>query len=386
MKSREEIEKRLKNLASKLKKRHISNSQSKHHESCVFNYVHTPTPGPVPIESPETEMVPRKHVTLVVIQPDKPVRICTYGSEDPASWEGVICDSDKTSFSCPVFKSRLSIEEAEQEFNGLMADDAYVFENHKDLATLQWVLGVRLDKVRLSLLEKVYWTLSIGFLQLNLYVRSLFQKNRSLPTDLWDLSSMSILSRVIYNESHRSRHGHDVSPLMIETKSNPSFVPAIISGLTPKKFLTVKKLSPGDFIRSGIFKYDSDRIDEVLQPLMAAALVLSEKEKFGNIFKTPSEAFKYISGTSGTNAHPHICLIPSDWGGSEFDKFFGKKFVSEKNGNVYRKICRIIPAPVDVPVFFSRPDFVGMLTQISSDSFSIVLHNVKLGLAFVPQT
>ena len=149
MKTVDEVRKRLEKLRFRCLRQHVRLISSKKPQNCVHNFEHVPHPQRNEIPT-EVEMVPRVVSTLVVIQPEKPIRLCMYGSDKPESWNGDICDVDDTAQICPYFKSRVSEERAVEEFDLLMVDDDYVFEHHKDIATLQWVLGERIHRTPLT--------------------------------------------------------------------------------------------------------------------------------------------------------------------------------------------------------------------------------------------
>lgn len=150
-----------------------------------------------------------------------------------------------------------------------------------------------------------------------------------------------------------------------------------------KRFLVSRKLTQDGKLRSGVFKYDSDRIDDIIGDLMQAAYDLSIKENWPNVFRGKnqlSKAFAYIQGSAGVSSQPHICLVPEDSSTSAFDKAAGKDVVD----GVYKKVCRVTPSKVAFPIFGSRPDYVGMYTQFVGGRSSILLHNIKNSLAFCP--
>lgn len=194
---------------------------------------------------------------------------------------------------------------------------------------------------------------------------------------------MSLLSRLLECDFHRSNLSSEARPLIIGTPARESFVPAVVSTTEYGKFIVSRKLTRENNIQSGVFSHNPDQIDELIVPLLLAAYGVSVEENYSNRFTTATAAFKYIDECSGTGAHPHILLIPSDWDNRKVEKLLGKKNLAESNGNVYRKICRVVSYDVKFPTFFSRPDFVGMYTQFSGDFASIILHNIKQGLAFV---
>ena len=207
-----------------------------------------------------------------------------------------------------------------------------------------------------------------------------------------------ILLRFLDHDLHRTRQNVQAVPLWIETPAKPSFLPAIISGSgmdkPEKRFLVSRKLTQDGKLRSGVFKYDSDRIDEINGYMLSAAYDLSIKEDWPNIFRGKNQlkgAFDYIQRGFGAISQPHLCLIPEGQG-QESDPV---KSVKKKVGmlsamgkdledGVYRKCCRVTPCKVAFPVFCSRPDFVGMYTQFVGGRSSIILHNVKNSLAFCP--
>jgi len=168
----------------------------------------------------------------------------------------------------------------------------------------------------------------------------------------------------------------------METPARPSFLPAVVSS-SQGKFLISRKLTRDGKLRSGVFKYDSDRLDEIIESMIQTCYDLSLDEAWPNIFtgkKPIHQAFDYIQTNTGVASQPHICLIPA--GKTDFQKLAGKDLVD----GVFKKVCRIQPSKVPFPVMFSRPDFVGMYTQFVGGRSSLLLHNVKNGLAFCPPT
>ena len=188
------------------------------------------------------------------------------------------------------------------------------------------------------------------------------------------------------HDLHRSRRTN-AAPLMLETPAKPSFVPAVISGsgmdIQDRCFLVARKLTKENKIRSGVFKYDSDRIDDIIGHLVIAALGLSVEEKWPNMFTEKNQikqAFDYVQKACGSKSQPHLCLVPEGRTLSSYDKTLGKEVVDD----IFRKMCRVMPCKVPFPVFCSRPDFVGMYTQFMGGRSSILLHNIKNGMAFCP--
>lgn len=196
-----------------------------------------------------------------------------------------------------------------------------------------------------------------------------------------------ILLRLLDHDLHTARKSLAAVPLWLETPARPEFVPAVVS-LSRPVFSVNRSLREGR-LRSGVFQYDSDRIDEVIPDMLRVALRLSESDSFPNRFADPADAFAYIQSQSGLKNQPHAVIVPASWGGDEIVAW-GQGAVSKSDGSrsgmsstySYAKSCHVLSASVDVPVFFSRPDFVGMYTQFIGGRSSIVLHNVKSGLAF----
>lgn len=100
-------------------------------------------------------IAPRDQVTLVVIQEDRPIGLCMYGASDASKWPGNICDDVATAKSCPMFNPRVTVEEAKAEFIDQLEDDEFVFNNYRDVATLQWVLGERVHDIPLTWWERL---------------------------------------------------------------------------------------------------------------------------------------------------------------------------------------------------------------------------------------
>ncbi len=190
---------------------------------------------------------------------------------------------------------------------------------------------------------------------------------------------MMLLHQLLDHDLHRASKGVDASPLMLETPARDNFIPAVVSSSHAGRFIISRHLTKEKRIRSGVFTYDPDRIDDLINPLLKVAYDLSVQDKFSNRFRSVSNAFDHIKKTAGTGAHPHILLMPLDWP----DELLNGE-TSIRSGTVfYRDFCRVVRAKVDFATFFSRPDYVGMYTQFLGGNASIFLHNVKQGIAFI---
>jgi hypothetical protein len=187
-----------------------------------------------------------------------------------------------------------------------------------------------------------------------------------------------LMTRIMQHDMHKaSRDGLMVPWIELQGLK----LPVLISG-SRGNFLVARKHHPGDITRVGTFEADSDRIDNYLDGLIHAARDLSREEKWGNEFTGRHAAlngFKHVHDEDNL-AQPHIGLFPSAWGEDQVDAFYGKSNL--KDGK-YRKYCRLFSAPISFPVFCGRPDMVGLYTQFMGGTHSIILHNIKMGMAFM---
>lgn len=207
-----------------------------------------------------------------------------------------------------------------------------------------------------------------------------------------------ILLRILEHDLHRSRQG-DAVPLCVGVPAKPEFLPAIVTN-SKGKFVAIDHLGPSKGLKGLIpnvpwddnsiyglvFSWDPDRIDDVVGDMCSAAYELSVSKQWGNVFSGRSaarRAFDYISSSSGLAGQPHVCLVPEGWSSPKIRRFFGQANLDAQQRK-YRRYCRIVPSKTGIPVFLSRPDFVGMYTQFMGGSSSIVLHNVCLGMSFCP--
>lgn len=177
MKSKEDIQGRLNKLRSRYARQYLRQSQDRLHRNCIYNYEEIPRPvhsypnlknRSLKVRnddffSPEREASPSHSVSLVVLQEPSSIRLCLYGSEDPLTWDGELCDNDDKSKSCKWFRPEIDRKQALLEYEELLRDDKYVFENYRDIATLQWVLDNRVHLKRPSLFERIKTFLLILF-------------------------------------------------------------------------------------------------------------------------------------------------------------------------------------------------------------------------------
>lgn len=157
MKSKIEVLIRLHKIIKRHKAAHVRQLTEKTPHNCVYNYLHTEISQSRVRES-EYPISPRRSNSLVVIQDPRPIRVCTYGSDMPDSWNGTICDDISVSAPCQFFSSIKSAEEAGSEFDIMMKDDAETLDRYPDVAVLQWVLKDRYW-IRKSLLVSISYHL-----------------------------------------------------------------------------------------------------------------------------------------------------------------------------------------------------------------------------------
>ena len=140
MKSQGAISKRTRKLRLRYAKKHIRASQARCYGNCRHNLEHAPSAEGRNPDVVELALAPREVTTTLILRDDRVVHICMYGAEDPANWLGDVCDSDDVADRCKWFVPRKSAKDAHEEFMELLADEEWVYENHRDLAALQWAL------------------------------------------------------------------------------------------------------------------------------------------------------------------------------------------------------------------------------------------------------
>jgi hypothetical protein len=221
-----------------------------------------------------------------------------------------------------------------------------------------------------------------------------------------------LMTELLDHDLHRSRGGTPV-PLMLEVPVSKDSYPAVVSG-TRGQFLVSRGPQESGLAGVGVFEYDSDKLDALLGPMLTVAHSLSvggsrtslkrvQRKVRGKLVGVPvtetvagtfensftgkgaaRAAFEHVQKSSGLRFQPHVCLVPSSWDEKAAFAFFGKKDY-EPAKRKFSECCRVIFHDVPMPVFFSRPDMVGMYTQFLNGGASVILHNVELGLAFCPQ-
>lgn len=188
---------------------HIKKSQQRIHTNCKYNLVHssptnksTGTSGSrvhLPVIGKEDFLSPDRQVTNchdymgVELSENDSIKICTYDIGNSLEWNGDICDNDEISKSCPLFKPRISVEEARAEFEEFMIDDKYVYDNYRDIATLQWTLKTRTNDF-FSFITYIY----VWFLML-------FVKTKKQKPEKFQSSNLEFLVDDIWSEDDSDR-------------------------------------------------------------------------------------------------------------------------------------------------------------------------------------
>jgi len=182
VKSKVDILKRLKKLRIRYAKNHIKCSQERKHKNCVYNHEQTPLSCSNSIT--EVELAPREISTVILIRDNDSTFYCSYGSDDPEHWSGLICDRDEIAEKCKWFIPKVNAKEARIDFLQLIEDDKYVYENYPDLAALQWALGDRVYKHALSWWDRlVFWLWSRVFKPKS---PAALPPAEDIPEDLWN--------------------------------------------------------------------------------------------------------------------------------------------------------------------------------------------------------
>ena len=188
-----------------------------------------------------------------------------------------------------------------------------------------------------------------------------------------------LILKILENDLHRSKNAL-ATPLIVEIPAFPEFLPSLVSN-SRGKFLVSEKLTRDNRIKVGVFRHDSEKMDEIIPTMLSSALELSRAESWKNVFGLDGvkNAFEYIKKESNLPAQPHVCLVPSSWERDRLSKIFGVKAVGLMK---YRRFCRIIQIDIPFIVFLSKPDMVGMYTHFLGGPSAILLHNIRRGISF----
>lgn len=172
MKPKEIIEDRLLKLKNRHRRLYVLNNTVKEPHNCKYNYEHIGNKLSYKNEI-ELDISPRKSNSIVILNEDKPIRLCMYGSEDPLKWSGNICDDSTVSSKCSLFISLKDTKELEDEFDSIIMDDKQTIVTYPDIASLQWVLDNRVWKLKNGLMFYV----KLFFISFFYYIKSIVRKN-----------------------------------------------------------------------------------------------------------------------------------------------------------------------------------------------------------------
>ncbi len=179
MKSEADVQRFLRKLRQRYQARYVRALTSRAHQNCVYNKPVVPLSR---LRYSRADNLIDDHS-----RPDT-VRVCTHGS-DLKGWNGdVVCDTDDVSMSCPLFSLAVSVDDANKRFESLLKDDKYVFDNYRDMATLQWVLDVRVVAMRIPLWRRVYGVI-LRWLSSARAGRVRALPPSEVPKGLWDVDS-----------------------------------------------------------------------------------------------------------------------------------------------------------------------------------------------------
>lgn len=144
-----QIQNRIRELLSEQFEQRAQAAEEKLPRCCVYNYRH-------PLDSrrrvdgeanPHYNRITRGDPQngLPVVQT---IGLCMYGSEDPETWGGTICEDPIDAQRCPLFKAKVTREALAAEFEAQIRDLEWVKTNMPEVHALLWALDE--DKERPS--------------------------------------------------------------------------------------------------------------------------------------------------------------------------------------------------------------------------------------------
>lgn len=186
MKSEQEVIKRMRKIRFGYAKKHALVAHVRAHRNCQYNKLHVPDVKLIRKYNQNTEEIiaPKKSVSLVIVNDERSIHLCMYGSDDCTEWSGDICDDDAIARSCKLFKPKVPANDLKNEFIGRLEDDQYVFEHYVDLATLQWVLDDRAYNHKFGWWEIIYLWFLYRILKVKKPTRSFDYRDTSDDEDL----------------------------------------------------------------------------------------------------------------------------------------------------------------------------------------------------------
>jgi hypothetical protein len=139
MKTKSEIEERVKELVCAELDRRVAEASERLPTQCVNNYRH-PLDTRKQIEgepNPEYNRITNK-LGLPVVQT---IGLCLLNCTDPENWKGTICEEPIDAKKCDDFKPMKTKDDILPELSQDLRSTAWVEENLPELFSLLWVLG-----------------------------------------------------------------------------------------------------------------------------------------------------------------------------------------------------------------------------------------------------
>jgi hypothetical protein len=141
MRNNGEVQKRIRELLDEEFQRRVRISEERLPACCVYNYRH-PLDSRKRVngeENPQFNRIARGE-SLPVVQT---IGLCMYGSDNPETWSGTICEDPIDAKRCPpqAFTPRTNREAIKKEFEGQIKDLGWVEINLPHVHALLWALG-----------------------------------------------------------------------------------------------------------------------------------------------------------------------------------------------------------------------------------------------------
>jgi hypothetical protein len=144
MKIDDEIQDQIRKLLDEEFRQRVDASQERLPCCCVYNYRHS-LDSRKRVNGEENTAYNRitrgdNRAGLPVVQS---IGLCMYGSEDPQTWPGTICEDPVDAMRCPpqAFTPKVTPEVVQADFEAQIKDPAWVKRNLPEVNALLWVLG-----------------------------------------------------------------------------------------------------------------------------------------------------------------------------------------------------------------------------------------------------
>ncbi len=141
MKTREEVESRLRALLVEELDRRVEEARKRRPHLCRFNHQHLLDDRKT-VDGESNDRY--NQITVGLWEPvDRTIGLCMYGQEDPEEWGGNICEDDIDAQRCPMFEPIKTKETILEELSEQIGTPGWVDRNMPGVVELAWVL----DKV-----------------------------------------------------------------------------------------------------------------------------------------------------------------------------------------------------------------------------------------------